>query len=569
MTTEAFDHLAAFGLAAAEIPARKAARLLATETQLDLLDGLLADAKPGGLSLRELREPDLSRINYLDAVRGEVARKWQPVVDNVASVPPPRLLGDLDTTWKAAEGRIAGEAQQRVAAVFSERAACKAAIAQEEASRTAAERGLPAVTRWIESLKEQCDQARSMTARDLAKFSEQRKRQLKGISGLKEDWTKLLTRDDGDVTSMARRFLVLAGAVLLLGYGLWALAIPVNSVGGMVAVALTILVALMTARPLFRRLRFSRRTTMTASNLLAAYRASSLLGLDEMAKRQEVDYATTLRDRLDGLLDQYRERIAELEARRAEIAEEQTTLQATLYEAPPTIRVILSDESLAEWRQRGRAQAPLVEWRRRLGSVSEPADWESIDREAEAAFAFARQAGVEDEIHRTYPAREARLGFLRSLRDAAIGASPGEAFLSLDLGVTAGKPPQTFLLVEVEDPTSPLAQEITSAWAGAGVGVSLVRSSDPAMLSLIGFVYGYRLDAQRDWPGIETAFQQILECEGPGIYPVLFPESEGPKEQAATQPSPTPPRKHSGAVRRANGDGTRSATPDQKNGQAT
>jgi hypothetical protein len=125
--------------------------------------------------------------------------------------------------------------------------------------------------------------------------------------------------------------------------------------------------------------------------------------------------------------------------------------------------------------------------------------------------------------------------FLQSLRDAAIGPTPGEAFLALDFATNAGKPPQVHLLVEVEDPqTSALAQELLNEWAGAGVGVTIDRASDPTALTLIGLVYGYTLEAQKGWERIEAAFATVREREGQGIYPVLFPTP------AATHERPDP-----------------------------
>jgi hypothetical protein len=121
---------------------------------------------------------------------------------------------------------------------------------------------------------------------------------------------------------------------------------------------------------------------------------------------------------------------------------------------------------------------------------------------------------------------------LERLRDAAIGPTPGEAFLALDFAANAGKPPQVHLLIEVEDPqTSALAQELQREWAGAGVGVTIDRAADPTVLTLIGLVYGYALEAQKGWENIEAAYVTVKEREGDGIYPVLFPK---PTERGET-----------------------------------
>ena len=147
-----------------------------------------------------------------------------------------------------------------------------------------------------------------------------------------------------------------------------------------------------------------------------------------------------------------------------------------------------------------------------------------MERDARQAFAFLRAARAEAELERLYPQKVDRLLFLQSLRDAAIGPTPGEAFLALDFAANAGKPPQVHLLVEVEDPqTSTLAQEILQAWGGAGVGVTIDQAADPSALTLTGLVYGYALEAQKGWDNIEAAFATVKDREGQGIFPVLFP----------------------------------------------
>jgi hypothetical protein len=121
--------------------------------------------------------------------------------------------------------------------------------------------------------------------------------------------------------------------------------------------------------------------------------------------------------------------------------------------------------------------------------------------------------------------------FLRSLREAAIGPNSGEGLLALNFAATAGNLPQVHLLVEIEEPqTSELAQEILNEWAGAGVGVTIDRTSDPSVISLIGLVYGYTMAAQKGWEDIEAAFRQVREIEGPSIYPVLLPATAPEKE---------------------------------------
>jgi hypothetical protein len=534
MPTETFDHLITFGIAGVQVPARQLEALLATRAQLEVLESAVDEAEPVGPSLAETREPDLGKVNYADTVRGEVLSLWQPLVEDPDAIPPTQLLARLDATWGAAEQKLGDAVQTQAAQLFTDRAQRKAELLAEDASRLAAEQGLPATVRWLETLKATCTATRQRLGRELATYAERKKRQDEALGQRKEDWLTLLSNEAEEVGEVARRFLLLAGSVLLASVALWFLDIPATSLVGLVTLVLFVLLALRTARPLWRRLRLTRRTTVTAAALVMAYRTASLRNLDAMAKRLEVDYPETLRQHLEQLQTAYAERLARTQARCTHLRERREALQATLFEAPPTIRVVLHEATAEAWYRQGLAQVPRREWRQQLAGPQAAPAWDAMERDARQAFAFLRAVRAEAEIVRLYPQTADRLLFLQSLRDAAIGPTPGEAFLALDFAANAGKPPQVHLLVEVEDPqTSMLAQEILQAWGGAGVGVTIDQAADPTALTLIGLVYGYALEAQKGWDNIEAAFATVKDREGQGIFPVLFPPPTATPERPA------------------------------------
>jgi len=524
MPTETFDHLITFGIAGAQVPAQKLQELLATQAQLEVLEAALHEAEPVGPTLAETREPDLGKVNYADTVRGDVWSLWQPIVETPDAIPPTQLLERLDATWKAAEKKLGDEVQTTAAQLFADRARRKAQLLEEDAARLAMEQGLPATVRWVETLKAACTETRRRLGRDLATYAERKKRHQEVLGQRKEEWLTLLSSEAEELGEVARRFLLLAGGVLLAGVALGFLHIPATSLVGLATLVLFVLLAVRTARPLWRRLRLIRRATVTAAVLAAAYRTASLRNLDEMAKRLEVDYPETLRQHLERLQGAYQERLACTEGRGTALRARREALQATLFDAPQTIQVLLPEAMLPEWYQQGTVQAPMREWRRRLATLLPVPEWDAMERDARQAFAFLHEVRAEAELYRLYPRKADRLPFLERLRDAAIGPTPGEAFLALDFAANAGKPPQVHLLIEVEDPqTSALAQELQQEWAGAGVGVTIDRAADPTALTLIGLVYGYALEAQKGWEKIEEDYATVKGREGPGIYPVLFP----------------------------------------------
>lgn len=535
MPTETFAHLITFGIAGAHVPAAKIQALLATQAQLDMLVPALHAAESVGPALAETREPDLSKVNYIEAVRGDVGDLWQPIVEHSDALPAPQLLARLDTAWQTAAQKIGAEVQATATQIFAERAQRKAEILAEEATRLAMAQGLRATVRWLETLQTACTATRQRLSRELTTYTARTQRHQEALGQRKEAWLTLLSSEVEELGEVARRLLLLAGVVLLAGVALWALHIAATSLVGLATLGLFSVLALRTARPLWRRLRLARRTTVTAVTLAAAYRTASLQSLDAMTKRLEVDYPETLRHHLERLQAAYQERLARTEARCAALKARQEGLHATLRDAPETFRVLVRDEALAVWYQQGLGQAPLRDWRQRLAALAQVPDWAAMEREAQEAFAFLREVRAEAEIYRLYPQPAERLLFLQNLRDAAIGPTPGEAFLALDFAANAGKPPQVHLLVEVEDPqTSALAQEILQAWGGAGVGVTIDQAADPTALTLIGLVYGYTLEAQKGWENIEAAFATVKDREGQGIFPVLFP----PPTVTPEQPDP-------------------------------
>lgn len=524
MPTETFDHLITFGIAEGKFPAPQVQEILATQAQLEVLEAAVHEAEPVGPTLAETREPDLGKVNYSDTVRGDVWDLWQPIVANPDAIPPTQLLARLDATWQAAEKKLGDEVQTQAAQLFTDRARRKAQLLEEDAARLTTEHGVPATVHWLETLKAACTETRQRLGQALATYAERKKRHDEALGQRKEAWLTLLSSEAQEMGEVARRFLLLASGVLLAGVALWFLHIPATSLVSLATLVLLVILAWRTARPLWRRLRLNRRTTVTAAALALAYRTASLRNLDAMAKRLEMDYPETLRHHLERLQAAYQERLARTEARCTALRERREALQATLFEAPPTTRVLVQEAMLTEWYRQGSAQAPRRDWRGQLAALQPEPDWDAMAREARQAFAFLRDVRAEAELYRLYPRPEDRLPFLQSLRDAAIGPTPGEAFLALDFAANAGKPPQVHLLVEVEEPeTSALAQEILQAWAGAGVGITIARAADPTALTLIGLVYGYALEAQKGWEDIEAAFTTVQAREGQGIYPVLFP----------------------------------------------
>src|SRR5207253_8569229 len=132
----------------------------------------------------------------------------------------------------------------------------------------------------------------------------------------------------------------------------------------------------------------------------------------------------TVRQHLEQLQAAYAERLAHTQARCTALRERRAALQATLFEAPPTIRVVLHEATVTVWYRQGLAQVPRREWRWQLAGLQAAPAWDAMERDARQAFAFLRMVRAEAEINRLYPQKADRLLFLQSLRDAAIGPTP-------------------------------------------------------------------------------------------------------------------------------------------------
>ncbi len=518
MSIDTSNHWSAFGIASAALPARKLRAVFATDAEASMLDAVLRTHEPPSLGLGQLKEPNLARVNYADGLRGAVGSLWRPLADHPAAYPALQLLGRLDSTWKAAEKRIGDEAQTRAAGIFAGRADQKTAIVEEEATTIATERGLAAAIRWLGVLKQECDAARQRLGQQTTLFSERKQRGLEKVEKLKTEWAELLGKGDTATVLIARRFLILAAAVLAMGYALWVAMIPVTSVIGIAAVATAVVAVMITARPILSRLHVARRTVHVATTLISAYRSASLASLDEMVKRQELEYPAALARLIGGLIERFDARRAVIGIRRQELAKRRVQLEASLFDAPATTRILLRRDAVQERYAQGLLKLSTPAWSRRLVNIGDDLAWSAFADEANAAFDFVGGLSAEAELYRLYPDRDSRMKMLASLRDAAT-----ESFVAIDLGAAAGQAPQVYLFIEIEDPaTSELGKDIDREWSSAGIGIVFVPTSDPTEITFTAMLYGYRCNALRDWPKIESAFQAVKEREGYAIFPFLL-----------------------------------------------
>jgi hypothetical protein len=529
MKTKAFQHLSSFGISGATVPAKKIEALLSTQLQTDVLDEILRESKPEGLSLHELREPDLGKVNYAEKVRGGIQGLWQPLVEDPSEVPSPQLLERLNLTWAIAEKRIGDEVQKETRAIFHERAEGKATIIRERAHREAMEKGIPATIGWLQGLKEECSRTAKLLGQDVLRYEKRKEKQKAGIEEIKENWNDFLSKSaegSAEPQHVAKNFLVMAGIVLLAGLLLWLLSIPVNSLLGVAGAVIAVLVALKISWPLFRHLGLSRTRKLLSARLASGYKTISLSSLDEVTKRLELEYfAENLPANIDKVISAYQERHASLEKKRESLNARKKSLQASLHVSSATVRTIVRESGLGEWYEQGKLQAPRDAWMSALSSVEAEPSWEEISEKARKPFEFLQMVKAEDEIFRLYQDKEERLGFLTSLREAAIGRTPGEPLLSIDFSLAGERPMENHLIVEIADPEhSELAREIQSAWGDAGVGLSVVSSGEASFISFIGIVYGFPFQAIRDYDSALTAFTRAKEEEGRAIYPVLYPD---------------------------------------------
>lgn len=532
METKSFKHLASFGISGAAVPTKKIESLLSTKLQVEILAEVLKGSNADGPSLAELREPDLGKVNYAEKVRGGIQSIWQPIVEDPLEVAPHQLLERLNHAWNAAERKIGGEVQKETREIFNERAKGKAEIIREKTSNLASEKGIPGTLKWVQGLKEECSQTSRILGQEVVKYDNRKKKYKGNLEELKEEWNDFLTKSSEASTepqSVARNFLVMAGIVLLIGLGLWILSIPVNSIFGIAGGVIGLLVALKIARPLFKHLGISRKRRLLSTRLSSAYKSMSFFELDQLTKRLELEYyEECLPSHINGIIGGYRERYADLERKREELTSRLTELEALLHVAFATTRTIVRKDALNEWYEQGKRQAPRDTWVRRLCSIKNVPSWEEITEEARVPFEFMKRVKVEDEIFKLYDEKEERIGFLTTLREAAIGRTPGEPLLSIDFSLTGASPMENHLIIEIADPEhSKLAKEIQGVWGNTGVGLSVVSSSDPGSLSLIGIVYGFPLEAIKDFDIARNAFEKAIKSEGRAIYPVLYPEERG------------------------------------------
>ncbi len=529
MKSKTFQHLSSFGVSGAVVPTKKIQSFLSTQLQAEVLNEVLKDSNPDSPSLTELREPDLSKVNYAEKVRGGIQAIWQPIVEDPLAIAPPQLLERLNQAWNVAERTIGDEVQKDTREIFHKRVQGKAEIIEEMAFRLASEKGVPGTIKWLHSLKEECSHASKAIGQDVVRYDKQKDKRKVVLEELKEDWNDLLTSAsevNAEPQYVARNFLIMAGIVLLIGLGLWILSIPVNSIFGVIGGIIAILVALKISWPLFKHLSISRKKKLFSTRLASAYKSLSMLGLDERTKRVESEYYTELLpSHINYIISAYQERHAALERKRDELNARLKGLRASLHAASATIRTIVREDALTEWYVQGKLQAPKNIWIQRLCSIESDPSWEEISEEARIPFEFLRRIKVEDEIFELYKEKEERIGFLTTLREAAIGRTPGEPLLSIDFSLTGERPMENHLIVEITDPEhSKLAREMQGVWGDAGVGFSIVPSNDPSSISFIGIVYGFPLEAIKDFGPALTAFEEAKKSEGMSIYPVLYPE---------------------------------------------
>ncbi len=351
METKKFEHLSTFGISGAIVPVKKIEFLLSTKLQSEVLNDVLKDENPNGLSLTELREPDLGKVNYIEKVRGGVQAVWQPIVEDHMEIPPPQLLERLNNTWNAAEKKIGDEVQKNAREIFIERAKRKAEIIKEEAFQIASEKGIPATIKWLGSLIKECSQVRKLLGEDVIRYDRRKKKQKNVLESLKEDWSVLLMKSSisAEPLYVARKFLLLAGIVLLIGLGLWILNIPVNSILGVTGSIIVVLLALKMSWPLFKNVGLSRGKKLTSAKLSSAYKSLSLFELDELTKRLEIEYyGEMLRSHINDIMEAYNERYAYLERKREEKNLYLKGLRASLHTVPATIRTLIREEGLSE-----------------------------------------------------------------------------------------------------------------------------------------------------------------------------------------------------------------------------
>ena len=523
-----FRHLSSFGFSGTEIPTKKLKSFFAKKLQAELLGGILRNEEGKGPGLTELKEPNKDKINYEEKTRGLIQQIWEPLIENPSAIPSTQLLDRANSAWNLSQKRIV-TAQENAIGSFNERGKAKDKVIRDEAIIIASEKGIPFALRWLKTLKNECEIARKAVQDEFNGYIKRKQRQKHNLEALKEEWIEVLGKHvDYDGHNVARKFLFLAGAILLLGLGLWYFNINVNSIAGIAGTCIVTLIGLKFVLPIFRHLSLSRNVKHKSNKILSAYKAISLFELDEGLKKLEMAYfGTTLRSLINDIHDEYEARSADLERKIEELNKNIYELKDKLLESPPTIRPLIREESLKERYEFGYKTAQITNWKRKIVSLEKDFPWKELEMEAEGVYSFVEEVKAETELYLTYPDKDERMQFLKNLKDAAVGCSMGEAFLSLDFAAT-GSSPEVYLMVEIFEPeNSKLAKEITNAWGDTGMGLSIIPGSNPAEITLVGLIYGFPLEAIKEWEDVEDSFNKIYSTEGEAIYPFLVPEHEG------------------------------------------
>jgi antitoxin component of RelBE/YafQ-DinJ toxin-antitoxin module len=520
-----FTDFASFGISEARIPIKEVKTYHANKLQLESLKKIISDRQGAGPSLAALREPDLSRVNYMMQVRGGVEAIWRQLFSSFEDIPAPHLLDYLDRAWIKAQQQIDETAQKEARQIFRERAIKKIEIIKGEAKKLAAEKGIPFVLRWLDSLKGTCDLIREKTAKEQSQYGEQKKKQKKELDELKKEWVKLLGREQGDLAHVARRFLFLAAFTALAGFIIWLFNISLGSFLGTIGILAFILLFLWISRPLIRQLLLSRKFASLSHKLTSGYRVLSFSSLDELAKRIESEYWEELRSHIESVEQEYRQRIIDLKKREEDLEKNLEEVQGCITKNEPTVRRLFTADDLKIWYEQGftHALAILPKWAEKMADLNEAISWQSFDSQALECFDFLETLSAETQLYRHYPDKDERMKYLHSLREAILGTTEAEAFASLDLSSTAGRP-EVHLLIGINDPqNSRLARELHEAWGNTGVGL-VITESVPHAITMISLISGFPFTALQEYPDVESAFEKIKAKEGKGIYPVLFAE---------------------------------------------
>lgn len=513
-----FTDFSSFGISEARIPIKEAKCYLANKLQLESLRRILSDQQGSGPSLAALREPDLSKVNYMFQVRGGVEAIWRQTSSNIEGIPAPQLLDCLDRGWIKAQQQIDESAQKEARQIFHERAIQKVEIIKDQAKKLGADKGIPSVLRWLDSLKRTCDIVREKTAKEQTQYSEQKKKQKKELDELKKEWVKLLGREQGNIAHTARRFLILGTFVLLAIFFIWLFNISLGGLISLIAISAFILLSLWISRPLIRNLLLSRRFSSLIHKLRSGYRVLSFSSLDELAKRIESEYWEDLKSYIESLEKEYRLRIVDLKKKEEDLEIDLKEIQAYLTKIEPTVRRLFTDDDLSNWYEQGYsyATAILPQWAERMADINQEVEGKVFEVQAVKCFDFLEAIDAETQLYHHYPDKDERMKFLSSLREV-------EAFAELDFSSTGGMP-ETHLLIGIcNHQNSKLVKEISEAWRNSGVGL-VITESDPHAITMISLVSGWPFTALQEYPNIETSYQKIEAKEGKAIYPLLFAE---------------------------------------------